>query len=289
MIEAWQDFRPKKRTWTHLIISNLALLIVSAGLLAGEWYTISNRQIMDVGKENRFLTTEWYLLQELRAQTDEELRSKDQEIASLKQLYQHMRAQNRSRDELTQIEEQIRKAESDRETIFLSSVKAGLRPSLAPSVTDIDAQATLSGGDSLTIDLLKQRVLSLEALHDQILARAEKAEASLADLRRMLPLATIPSSELTQKELSRAQIQSVMEAARESFRPETPPTVDQLKTISLVRAILSSPELRVKYPSLENSFDVYLERFGNREYTRGRATGYDAALQIFRNLPYDPK
>src|SRR6056297_67440 len=107
MYEAKEEFKPQRNIDIHPIISNLVLLVFAAVFL---WFTISayEARIKAVSmQENRFLTTEWHLLQELKVQTDQQLLEKDQEIAKLRQQYLKLAQSNASSTELQQLKEKL--------------------------------------------------------------------------------------------------------------------------------------------------------------------------------------
>ncbi len=265
------DFHPRSRQDLRWIASNIALALIGVALVAAEWFSITAQQTETIGKENRFLTTEWYLLQQLRAQTDAELTRKNQEIESLKQLYEQLKAGNNSTNDLDKVEAQLKAAENIREEMLTQSVKSGLHPSLS-AVMPSEASTGQESGTDLR---QSQAILLLQQQVDELRARAETAEAAVVDLKRQQPGRTaIP--------LSRAL--ETLENGKASLGPVPQPTVAELKTKALIRAILSSSDVKKQYPELLGAFDGYLDSYGTREYARGRVTGYTEAAQSVRDL-----
>src|SRR5574340_67021 len=84
--------RPRK---DHVLwISNLALLVFTLGFV---WAAVSlyRGRITAISvSQSSFLTTEWRLLEQLKAQTDKELFQKDKEIADLYRLYMELIQKN---------------------------------------------------------------------------------------------------------------------------------------------------------------------------------------------------
>lgn len=265
------DFHPRNRQDLRWIASNVALVVLGVVLVSAEWFSITAHQAETIGKENRFLTTEWYLLQQLRAQTDAELSRKNQEIESLKQLYEQLKAENNSPNDLDKVEAQIKAAENTREEMLAQSVKSGLHPSLS-AVTPSETSSSLGPDNDLrqsqAIPLLQQQV-------DELRARAETAEAAVVDLKRQQPaLSSVPVSKAL----------DALENGKSALGSLPQPTVAELKTKALIRAILSSSDIKRQYPDLLGSFDSYLDSYGTREYARGRVTGYTEATQSVRDL-----
>jgi len=84
IMDTIDDFRLRRKRDLFPVVSSLALTLVLAGVLSVAFFNYRNRMQDIVLSENRYLTAEWRLLQELKAQTDAELREKDQQINELK-------------------------------------------------------------------------------------------------------------------------------------------------------------------------------------------------------------
>jgi hypothetical protein len=246
------------------------LAVLGAALVTAEWFSITANQTESIGKENRFLTTEWYLLQQLRAQTDAELTRKNQEIESLKQLYEQLKAQNNSATDLDKVEAQLKAAESTREEMLTQSVKSGLHPSLS-AVMPSESSGPTAGAELRQ----SQAILVLQQQVDELRARAETAEAAVVDLKRQSP---------SRSSLPTSRALEALESGKAALGSAPAATVAELKTKALIRAILSSSDVKKQYPELLGSFDSYLDSFGNREYARGRVAGYTEATQSVRDL-----
>lgn len=265
------DFHPRRRQDLRWIASNIALVAISIAVVTAEWFSITAQQTETIGKENRFLTTEWYLLQQLRAQTDAELSRKNQEIESLKQLYEQLKAGNNSSNDLDKVEAQLKAAENTREEMLAQSMKSGLHPSLS-AVTPSEGSSVSGPGTDLR---QSQAILLLQQQVDELRARAETAEAAVVDLKRQSPTrAATPLSKAVE----------ALENAKAALGAAPQPTVAELKTKALIRAILSSSDVKKQYPELLGAFDSYLDSYGTREYARGRVTGYTEAAQSVRDL-----
>ncbi len=125
--------RPKKDPF--LIVSNVALLLFTAGFL---WIVITRFQdrISAISlSESRFLTTEWRLLQELKAQTDQQLAQKDQEIADLNSRYLKLVQAKASSSEVIQIKKQLAQAQAERQAIIAREIAQNSDPANAPQKT----------------------------------------------------------------------------------------------------------------------------------------------------------
>jgi hypothetical protein len=250
------------------------LALLSAVLIAAEWFSITASQTETIGKENRFLTTEWYLLQQLRAQTDAELTQKNQEIENLRRLYEQLKAENNASNDLDRVEAELKAAESTREAMLTKSVTTGLHPSLSAVMPE--AAVPVPPAPSAQAADLRQAIEQLQEQLNGQRARAEAAEAAVVELKRQQSAPTSRSGSLS-------KVVEALDNAKSLLGTSAPATVAELKTKALIRAILSSSDVKRQYPDLLAAFDGYLDSFGTREYSRGRITGFNEAAQTVRD------
>ena len=79
-----RDEDERKRRKAFFILPNILLLLLAFVAILAARHLYNERIHALSLKENRFITTEWYLLQTLVNQTEQELREKDREIEALR-------------------------------------------------------------------------------------------------------------------------------------------------------------------------------------------------------------
>jgi len=288
--------------------------------------------------DNRFLTTEWRLMRELKAKTDQELRDKDREIDALRLQYLRLKGEGSSAELLADIEAAMARAESERKAILASRTNPEVPPPPAAALPAGPSQgsggpagpAVAPGGggtaagasagippnpasDSALAELLRRRIVSLEeALRKsqagsaaierelealrldaarQAVVGASPAVPALASAAPAAPAAApgpaIPSAQAApwNEGDAVAAILSGLESERAGLAdPETVLGLSDLKTRSIMRAIVRSPAIRSQYPDLFEALDRYLELVEKVGYLKGKQEALDEVMQTIEGL-----
>ena len=248
-------------------------------------------------QENRFLTIEWELLQELKRQTDIQLLQKDREIADLRRQYRILMAQNASEETLQEMELRISIARTERENIVSRDP--------LPETTSLNTYSFISARENMINDpvqltsLLAARIETLTAqLNErQVYARTIQEQLISAGMTQET---LIPGEEKAwqEKERQAAAYEALVSDVEKAFgsirsslarrladeENNTKKTVEYLETWVLLRAIATSPAIRSEYPDLAASMNRYLESFAEKERSAGRAEAYRQALDSFKSL-----
>jgi len=342
--------KPRGKFDAALLALDLALVAGVALLLWGFDLGLRKRAETATLKDNRFLTTEWRLMRELKARTDQELRDKDREIDALRLQYLRGKGSGSSADLLAEIEAAMARAESERAAILASRTNpeagglpaASALPSLQPASAtpattattattatpaapakgeggaagapggDAVAEAMTSpGSDNALAELLRRRIVSLEDALRRSQAGSAAIERELAALRLdaarqasgvpsassasatalaaplQSPGPTIPSAQAAPWDAADAvaAILSALESERAGLAdPETVLGLSDLKTRSIMRAIVRSPAIRSQYPDLFEALDRYLELVEKVGYLKGKQEALDEAMTEIRSL-----
>ncbi len=279
------------------LVLNMALFIVA--FMAFTVFSGIYQTRMDAisGEENKFVTMEWELLQELKRQTDLKLMEKDREIADLRRQYRQLIRQNASENTLKELELRISIADSERETIISSdpvpvretSSLSSLFTGTTGHTTDPISLVTLMAAQIETLTAqLRERQVYARTLQEQVLSAGmqpetivpgeekewqerdrimEKYEQSIADAKRLLSATEMRLDE------------TLAEYQQTAKKP-----VEQLETWILLRAIASSPAIRSEYPDLAGSMNGYIESFAKKERAAGRTEAYHEALEALKPL-----
>lgn len=278
-----------------LIIANLALVAGTVILLWIAMYFYQRQIKAEIVSDNRFLTTEWQLLQELKTQTDRQLREKDLEITELRVLYRKLSLQNNAQEQLLELENHLKRAEAERESLFamrLTAIADSARETTpAKAVTSdrisqsgstvaeaYDSSVTAENAQALN-GLLTRRIQELEILLAQSRTRAEVAES-----RMMGSPAVSLRSNPTEAE-SRAKMDEILLELQRKMRDidaEPAPKIEDIKTRSLLRAIVSSAPIRNEYPDLLNALDRYLKAYARQEMLNGQKEAYTTAIETVK-------
>lgn len=289
------DYRPRRIPVPLL----LNMVLFGIGIMAFILFSRTYRTQLDLisSQENRFVTMEWELLQELKRQTDIQLLEKDREIADLRRQYRILMTQNASKQALQELELRISIAGSERDSI------ASRDPLPVGSATEKISFFTgkkdiISDPVQLT-SLLAARIETLAAQlrERQVYARTLQEQLSAAG---MTPETLIPGEEKQWQERERqaaayrdlvskskktfSSVQNDLELllADEIARSRKP--VDNLESWVLLRAIATSPAIRSEYPDLAVSMNRYLESFAEKEKATGRTEAYTQALDTLEPL-----
>ena len=285
----------KQNIAASLILSNLVLVACTVAFL-GTVIFLYQKKIQNVTlAENRFLTTEWHLLQELKAQTDQQLRDKDLEISRLRSEYRKLKQEERTPDRMLELEAELKKAEAERAAILSSRLSAIVTPppvtpsAITPSVatglslrdpdtqrTSVAALDTAAPAKPVT-ELLGQRIQELEIQVAAQKLRTETAEKKLKDY--------IQDTERRRNAATSADSMiELLEQKKKELEQEPPPKIEDIKTRSLLRAIVSSPAIRQEYPDLLESLDRYFEVYGRQEWITGKKDAYQFTIDSLKTL-----
>jgi hypothetical protein len=282
---------PDRRRDRTLFAVNAVLIAAAALIIAAGWLLSESRTAAEVGTENRFLTTEWYLLQELKAQTDKKLQEKDVEIEALRRRYEDLKALNTAPDLLLAVEEELRRAQAERAAIATVGLKSGVVVAPVSGPTDAEVAERWKALEHASEEW-RQRAETLQTQLAGLAARNEALSAALAvppstpvPEPAPSPVPTVVPAPPPPALPSLAQIEAVLAAQRD--QPGTPPApvLGDIRTKLLIRALLKSPEIRGLYPDLLDSFDRYTEATARREYVRGGAEAYQKVLEALEKLP----
>lgn len=293
--------RPKRKEALLPIVSNLILFVFTAGVL---WAAVAQYQerIREATlAENRFLTTEWQLLQEMKRETDQRLAEKDREIAALRREYERMRRGDQSQSDLSEIEARLRQAREERDRILSrlmegpldlsppadqdargeESVTAGQE---SPTGSEPPLWSTLSSataGRSVIDDIVQRRIA---ALNDELEALQREQERTRREYEAVLEQ-TVRRSEDSAERLNRAReaaaaAREELERRRREIEAGGHPSVDDLNTRALLRALVTVPAIRAEYPNLLESLDRYFEVYGLQKRLEGRREAYAEAEEV---------
>ena len=298
--------RPKKDY--VLWISSPALIVFTVALMWGALSFYHDRIATISLTEHRFLTTEWRLLQQLKAQTDRELFQKDQEIADLNRLYLQLIQSDASPSRRQQVKNQLDQAEAERKAILTRSIS-----SIADTGSAADTGSTRgatpqervsAGNEPALVALLENQI---EGLHAQLDSRRalidalDKERVTLNSTHQQVVQGysdTIKENMAQIQELSatvaqmREEIQAALAAADRKAREAgsaQPLDIQDLKTQALVRALVGSPEIRATYPDLLKSLDHFFEVYGLQERLSGRREAYASLESMLGPLAGDAK
>jgi hypothetical protein len=327
--------KPHGKFDAALLALDLALLAGVVLLLWGVDRGFRRQAEIAALKDNRFLTTEWRLMRELKERTDQELRDKDREIDVLRQQYLRLKGSGSSADLLADIEAAMARAESERAAILSARANPEVAPVAAPpsvpsasslspgpsqgSGGPADPAGAPAGGsaaagafaealpgrapDYALAELLRRRIVGLEEALRRSQAGSAAIERELAALRldaarqaaggpsasaasatqAAAPGPAIPSARAApwSDADAVAAILSALEGKRAGLDdPETVLSLSDLKTRSIMRAIVRSPAIRSQYPDLSAALDRYLELVEKVGYLKGKQEGLDEARQM---------
>ena len=293
------EFSPKpvKRGVLTPVLFALFWGVLAAGLVWAMASRYRMRMAAVALAENRFITTEWSLLQELKVQTDARLLEKDQEIADLRRRHLGLTQKNASTSELREIETRLLQADREREDI-LSPNKAStaaadsstqaLRAGLTPLVDPSRLPALLSAQIKTLQAQLEERRLYARVLEEQLMESAAGTRPAERADKEML---TENQRKIQALSVELAAVKKDIETARATLARKNKessaadgPGIEDLNTWTLLRALASSPEVRSEHPDLLRSMDRYLELYGRQERLKGNFEAYSAALEIVRSL-----
>jgi len=257
----------RKSSAVFPVVSNLLLILCTAMLL---WLasSIYHERIREVSlNENRFLTTEWHLLQELKEQTDQQLTEKDREIADLRRQYSQLQLHAQSPRELEELQAKLRQAEAERQEIFTQRLEVvPLTAEEESSTTDEPpAKSKASQSNTEMTTLLREHIKTLQTQLEESNVHTEVLQKEINTLREANEELEEKYGRVTasnRQQISRlyeqtagarrtaeAAIRTLEQRIQNSERMKET-DIDALNTRSLLRAIISSPAIRSEYPDL---------------------------------------
>jgi hypothetical protein len=291
-----------RRVDIPLLALNLFLLCLTAAAIYVSDAHYRRRSAEAALGDNRFLTTEWRILQELKDKTDRVLRDKDREIENLRLRYRTLQRQKASTALLEALEAELLRAESERQAILAArfspaSFSAGSEAVPAPGAPASSAPAARAS-EGAVAELLRDRIRKLE---EEAAANRRDAEARMSELERLrgdLTAARPPegtgngtaypesgTAEMPVKSGMEDALLALLESGRDSLAGTDPVlSLADLRTRTLLRAIVRTPAIRAEYPDLADSLDRYFDLYGTAERIRGRREAYEEALSAARAL-----
>lgn len=245
-------------------------------------------------KENSFLTTEWRLLKTMKEQTDRLLQEKDQEISALRTRYLGLLKKNPSSENLSAMEAELRRAQAERQKILSS--RYGGASSVYGGADSIKLSSTVSSAPAAPVAPQKDGPLStllikrLEALEQEsevakvsqtkLEEENQRLRAELAEKGRAPEPVAEPVAETAARSDNGDGLPRLLEAQRALLNTATPAlTLEDIRTRTLLRAILRSPAIRKEYPTMVEDLDRYFELYGAAERLKGKREALDEALQ----------
>jgi len=223
IMDTIDDFRLRRKRDLFPVVSSLALTLVLAGVLSVAFFNYRNRMQDIVLSENRYLTAEWRLLQELKAQTDAELREKDQQINELNDRYLRLVRSHASASDLGKIEDQLRQVKRERQEIEarrLDAAPTGMIASdsaLLKGPLSADNQSPLTGllqkdletsrkeieNKAVRIEALGKEIMNLDA---EIAARSRGSDQALSEYRSRIGILAASLKERGTEQAGDAQL-----------------------------------------------------------------------------------
>ncbi len=265
-----EHFESTQNRGSFLLAINALIVMCMLSLVMVAMYMYARDVRMVVEHTNRYVTTEWHLFQELKAQTDRKLYQKDLEISQLRAEYMRLLGDQVTGDEIRQIEIELKKAEQERADI--------LAQRLAPETYYHEEEGTSDanvGERYLVTDTSQLR----EALGDRIRELEEQL-----DLYRTLSETSQPSLTALSAEdiLKREEVLRQVENKMAELSRLPPARLESIRTRSFLRALVSSPEKRNEYPNLLDELDRTFDDFGRQEWVKGQLDAYRFVSDILK-------
>ena len=319
-INPLKNITRKRNIEAFLLLSNF-ILVLGTVIILGTAFYLYQRKIQTVTlTDNRFLTTEWHLLQELKANTDRQLQEKDQEIARLHEEYDRLKKMEQSPARLLELETELHKAETERAAILTSRITATPQPeptasksnstartatAVGPTVvgptvvgqTSAAASAAVPPGQAITppdsalaglgqsakplAELLGERIAALESQSANYRMRAEIAEKNLEAYIKNNSRA---KSDTPAVSPAAATLLAVLEQKKNDLADEPALKIEHIKTRALLRAIVSSPAIRKEYPELLNGLDSLFLDYARQEWLRGQKDAVAYTIESLKTL-----
>ena len=267
--------KKKANAEAYLLLSNTVLVACAAAVLGAAVYFHRRGIETTTLDDNRFLTTEWHLLQELKAQTDEMLREKDHEISRLRAQYRESKDRALSPGLLEELEAELKRAEEERAAI-LSSRLAARPQAFAPSSAG-DRSAEPSAQTPARTASTPLSALLAETASASVQGTTPSS-AVAAPPGGDAPVGTATASEAYDK------LTRLLELKIGEIDSEPPPKIESIRTRTLIRALVNSPSIRSEYPDLLEALDRSFEDYGRQEWLKGQKAAYVFATEAIKGL-----
>jgi hypothetical protein len=165
------------------VATNLVVFVICLTAIAATARYYEHRRIEQARHESRFVTAEWQLLAQLKADTDRQLQAKDRQIAELRRrlldLPNDARLTERQQEQRTLLQEAIETAYLERQQILTTRLVASRPPEIA------EDYAVLSAAVDGLVDLTELDEL-LGSLAVSEVSEAEGTPAPVADVDELL-------------------------------------------------------------------------------------------------------
>ncbi len=272
-----------------LFFLNAFLLVLTVGAIAISNENSHKHTNATTLRDNIFLTTEWRLLKELKDRTDRLLYDKDKEIEELRNRYRSLQSQKAAPSLLEAIKDELAKAETERDAILTARLLPGstaissANPELVPAVP-----ARLS--DSSLTALLRDKIRALE---EELAMGRRDAEAILKErdgLLRQLESSSAQQSARSLPPESPAQPNAdayleLLQGKMDSLAGKEPAlSLSDIRTRTLLRAIVRTPAIQSEYPALSADLDRYFQVYGEAERYKAVRDSYEELIQDAKAL-----
>lgn len=286
-----------------ILVYNIILLAAGTSITYAGLRVYQNR-IQDASlRENRYITTEWHLLQIMKSQAEEELESKNREIKHLREQYETLKRQAFGSEALREIEERIRTAEQERDNILdQMTLDIPLESAEAAVASGEEATPVLVRRLSLSDNFNRQELIALKKSEQE--ARIENEQ--LRDQISILVADNITLEEILKADTSRferevylknreqaaltAELSGLRELVENRYTALEGSDVMDIKLLTryeLVGVILSLPEIREQYPSLGTDLSEYVETVRGIEHSKGAQEAYGEVLGVMEQFTQD--
>jgi hypothetical protein len=267
-----------------LLFLNAFLLLLTVGsIIISDAHSRRTAQAAALN-DNVFLTTEWRLLKELKDRTDRLLFDKDREIEELRKRYQTLQGQKAAPLILEAIEAELAKAESERDAILSARLLPGSTAAAAANPVLVSAAPARLSDSSLTA-LLRDKIRALE---EELASGRRDANAILKErdglqlqLEASLAQPSAPSRPQESPELPDADAYlALLQKKRDELAGTAPAlSLSDLRTRTLLRAIVRTPAIQAEYPSLSADLDRYFQVYGEVERHKAVRDSYEELIE----------
>ncbi len=296
--------RALKKLGFPLVALNIFLVVLALGTIAGAAAFFQRSAYAAVMDENVFLTVEWRLLRELKERTDQLLLDKDRQIDELRRRYLGAGGQSGDSGLPAAIRAELARLESERDAIIASRFAPAQASMLPPAGADESpAVSQRTRQDGAVAELLRDRILALEvdiaeerraAFSSALELAALRAElagaiARLADARGPDPASGASDAQTRQHVPAHtdaiAALQRLLSGNRDGIAAQGAAlTLEDIRTRTLLRAIVRTQAIRDEYPDLAASLDRYFRVYAEDERRKGRLEAYDDIGLAIREL-----
>jgi hypothetical protein len=266
-----------------LLFLNAFLLLLTVGsIIISDAHSRRTAQAAALN-DNVFLTTEWRLLKELKDRTDRLLIDKDREIEELRKRYQTLQGQKAAPLLLEAIEAELAKAESERDAILSARLLPGSTAAAAANPVLVSAAPARLSDSSLTA-LLRDKIRALE---EELASGRRDANAILKErdsLQLQLEASLAQPGAPSRPQESPAPPDAdaylaLLQKKRDELAGTAPAlSLSDLRTRTLLRAIVRTPAIQAEYPSLSADLDRYFQVYGEAERHKAVRDSYEELI-----------